>query len=77
MDVSKPKPNFTDSYDFSNTSYNLSSNASFTIRNRRNKRRLRHETTINTYMLDRIRRLPTQHTRNPSTNRFFNGGTFR
>ncbi|GES85595.1 hypothetical protein GLOIN_2v1835724 [Rhizophagus clarus] len=66
-----------DSCNFSDTtSYNLSSYASLTIRKRRNKRRVRHGITINTYMLNRIRRLPTQNTQNPSTNQFFNGITF-
>ncbi|CAB4434779.1 unnamed protein product [Rhizophagus irregularis] len=50
--------------------------ASLTIRSRRNQRRLRHEITVNMYILNRIRRLPMQNTNDLFTNQFFNGSTF-
>jgi hypothetical protein len=59
------------------TPSNVPSYASLTIHRRRNKRRVRHGITIDTYMLNRIRRLPPiQNTNNPFTNQFFNGSIF-
>ncbi|GET04108.1 hypothetical protein GLOIN_2v1835724 [Rhizophagus clarus] len=64
--------------DFSDTTYytinNLSSYANYTIRRRRNQRRLRRH---NTFMLNYIRRLTQiQNTNDLLTNQFFNGYTF-
>ncbi|GBC07805.1 hypothetical protein RclHR1_00770018 [Rhizophagus clarus] len=47
------------------------------LRTRRNKRKLKHEITINTYVLNRIRQLPTQITNDPFTGQIFSGSTFR
>jgi hypothetical protein len=72
-----PRDNLNISCDFSDTtSNNPSSYTSFVIRRRRNQRRLRHGITINTYILNHIRRLPRQNTNVPFTNQFFNGSTF-
>ncbi|CAB4383376.1 uncharacterized protein OCT59_009513 [Rhizophagus irregularis] len=72
-----PCDNLNTSCDFSDTTFkNPSSYASFAIRRRRNQRRLRHEITINMYILNRIRRLPMQNTNDLFTNQFFNGSTF-
>ncbi|CAB4434759.1 unnamed protein product [Rhizophagus irregularis] len=64
--------NFSDTTSNNPSSYD----DSFASRRRRNQRRLRHEITINMYLLNRIRRLPMQNTNDLFTNQFFNGSTF-